>query len=135
MNFLNSLTSYSDWGLLALRLAIGAVFVVHGKGKMGMWKMKPNGQMKAPMTSMMKLLSVAEPLGGIALAAGFLTELAALGLGVIMLGALYFKMKVWKMAFKADNATGWEFDLVLLAGCLALLTSGAGAYSLDQWLR
>jgi len=135
MNFLNSLTSYSDWGLLALRLAIGAVFVVHGKAKLGMWKMQPNEQMKAPMISLMKLLSVAELLGGIALVAGFLTQLAALGLGIIMLGALYFKLRVWKSPFTSQTAAGWEFDLVLLAGCLVLLTSGAGAYSLDQWLR
>lgn len=130
MDFLNSLTSYSDWGLLALRLAIGAVFVVHGKAKLGMWKMQPNGQTKAPMTSIMKLLSLAEPLGGAALMAGFLTQLAALGLGIVMLGALYFKISVWKTPFKADSATGWEFDLVLLAGNLVLLTSGPGAFTL-----
>lgn len=130
MNFLNSLTSYSDWGLLALRLAIGAVFVVHGKAKMGMWKMQPNGQMKAPMVSLMKLLSIAESLGGLALIIGVWTEAAALGLGIIMLGAIYFKMKVWKSPFTSQTATGWEFDLVLLAGNLVLLTSGPGAFTL-----
>lgn len=130
MDFLNSLTSYSDWGLLALRLALGAVFVVHGKAKLGMWKTQPNEQMKAPMISLMKLLSVAESLGGLALIIGVWTEAAALGLGIIMLGAIYFKMKVWKAPFKADNATGWEFDLVLLAGNLVLLTSGPGVYTL-----
>lgn len=130
MDFLNSLTSYSDWGLLALRLAIGAVFIVHGKGKLGMWKMQPNGQMKASMISLMRLLSVAEPLGGVAMITGVLTQFATIGLSLVMLGAIYFKIKVWKMPFKADNATGWELDLVLLAGNMVLLTSGPGIFTL-----
>lgn len=122
--------NYSDWGLLAMRLSIGAIFIVHGQAKLGTWQIQPNGQMKASMASIMKLLSIAEPLGGIALVAGFLTQLAALGLILIMLGALYFKIKVWKAPFKGDNATGWEFDLILLAGNLVLLTSGPGVYTL-----
>ena len=97
--------------------------------------MQPNEQMKAPMIALMRLLSVAEPLGGIALAAGFLTQLAALGLGLIMAGAIYLKISKWKMPFKANNATGWEFDLVLLAGNLVILTSGPGALNLDRFLK
>lgn len=122
--------NYSDWGLLAMRLVIGAVFIVHGQAKLGTWQMQPGTEMKPSMLKLMRLLSIAEPLGGAALIAGFLTQLAALGLGIVMLGAIYFKIKVWKMPFKADNASGWEFDLVLLAGCLALLTSGPGIFTL-----
>ncbi|MBI2098849.1 DoxX family protein [Candidatus Uhrbacteria bacterium] len=131
MDFLNSLTSYFDWGLLALRLAVGVIFFAHGKAKWAMWKMQPNPQMPAQMLSTMKLLSIAEPLAALALIIGFWTQLAALGLAIIMLGALYFKIKVWKAPFTSQTATGWEFDLMLLAANLALLTTGPGALVLS----
>lgn len=132
MDFLNS---YSDWGLLALRLAVGAIFLIHGQAKWKMWKTQPNEQMKSSMLLLMRLLSIAEPLGGIALVAGVWTKAAALGLGIVMIGALYFKLIVWKSPFTSQSTTGWELDLILLAANLMFLTNGPGVYSLDQWLR
>lgn len=127
MQFLDTLTLYSDWGLLTLRLAVGAVFFVHGKSKWAMWKPGAQGNMKG----MMKLLSVVEPLSALALITGVWMPVGAAALSLVMLGALYFKIKVWKMPFTTQSATGWEFDLVLLAANLALLTTGPGAIVLS----
>lgn len=124
----------SNIGLLALRLAIGAIFWVHGTQKKAMWKMQPSEQMPVKMISMMKFLSIVEPLGAIAMFAGFLTRPAALGLGIIMLGALHLKKNKWKMPFTAMDKNGWEFDLIILAGCVALLTTGGGSWSVDALL-
>lgn len=123
----------SDIGLLALRLAIGAIFWVHGTQKKAMWKMSPSEQMPAKMLTTMKILSIAEPLGALAMFAGFLTRPAAAGLGIIMFGALYLKKNKWNMPFTAMDKLGWEFDLIILAGCVALLSMGGGSWSVDAF--
>ncbi len=135
MEFLASLSyNYADWGPLALRLAVGAIFLVHGLKKWGMWKKQAGGQMPGGMLALMRLLSLAEPLGGLALLVGFLTQLAALGLGLIMLGALWFKITVWKTPFTAPDKNGWEFDLLILAATITLVLIGPGALSADWFL-
>ena len=121
----------SDLGLLVLRIAIGVIFLFHGKMKWGMWKMSPSDKMPAKMISIMKILSVVEPLGALAMFVGFLTQFAAIGLGIIMIGAIYFKIKIFKVPFFTTNNTGWEFDFLILATCIALLFLGAGSLSLD----
>lgn len=95
--------------------------------------MQPNEQMSAGMLNLMKFLSIVEPLGGIALILGFLTQLAALGFIIIMLGAIFWvKMKLMHVPFIANNTAGWEFDLSLLVGNAALFFTGAGKISLDR---
>lgn len=120
-------------GLLTLRLAIGAIFWVHGTQKKAMWKMQPSEQMPAKMISTMKILSIVEPLGALALFFGFLTQFAAAGLGIIMLGAIHLKKNKWKVPFTAMEKNGWEFDLIILAGCIALLSMGGGSWSVDAF--
>ena len=120
IDFLASLQSNGDWGLLALRLAIGIIFVYHAKAKLG-----------GKMGGFMQFIGVCEMAGGIALIAGFLTQLAALGLGIIMLGAIYKKINEWKIPFWSQNNTGWEFDFLILAGCIALILNGAGSIAVD----
>jgi uncharacterized membrane protein YphA (DoxX/SURF4 family) len=97
-----------------------------------MWKAQPSAQTPAQMIRIMKLLSVCEPLGAIAMVGGFLVQPAALGFCIIMLGAINAKINTWKLPFKADNATGWEFDLLILAASVLILLAGAGAFSLDR---
>lgn len=134
MHYLYRLTSYSPWGLLLLRLSVGSIFLFHGIQKWALWSVLPSPQMPANMLSLMKFLSIVEPLGGLALILGFLTSLASLGLGIIMLGAIWFKVKIWQIGFTAQNTTGWEFDLILLAANVALLFGGAGKWALDKWV-
>ncbi|MSU75344.1 MAG: DoxX family protein [Candidatus Magasanikbacteria bacterium] len=132
MDFFASMYANGDWGLLALRLALAAIFIMHGKGKFKMWKMQPSAQMSSGMVSLMKFLSIAELFGGIAMLFGFLTQLAAIGLGIIMLGAMKFKIWVWKTPFASTEKIGWEFDLLILAVCVALFIFGPGTMSLDN---
>lgn len=118
-----SLRKHSDCALLLLRLALGAVFIYHGMMK---WSMEdPN--------TVMTILKFAEPLGGIALILGVLTQLAGLGLAIIMLGAIYNKATGFGQAsFDLFGTFGsWEFDMMNLVVALALVVYGAGRYSLD----
>lgn len=120
---LSFMNRYGDWALLFLRIVIAAIFLVHGFQKFGML----TGE--GPLT--MKILAIAEPLGGLAVLVGGLTRLASVGLGIIMLGAIYTKITVMQKGFSG----GWEFDLLILAGCVVLLCMGAGRVSVDSALE
>ncbi len=114
---------YPDLAPLALRVAIGIVFLVHSRGKL------------KNITSFMGFIGVCELLGGAALVLGFLTQWAALGLAIIMVGAAYKKHFEWNVPFFTLEKMGWEYDFVLFAGCVALLVAGPGSYSIDMmWL-
>lgn len=126
------LQSFSSWALLAPRLALGIIFLVHGKQKWGMWRAQPSLEMSPGMLNIMRFLSIMEPLGAIAVISGFLTQFAALGLALIMMGAIWFKMRVWKAGF--TGVGGWELDFMNLATCILLIVVGAGSVSLDRVL-
>ncbi len=130
MGILSNLHHFSDWGLLALRLGVGTVFLVHGSQKRAMWKMQPSAQMPATMLTLLRVLSVAEPLGGLATLSGLLTQAAAAGFILDMSGAIRLKVTQWHKGFSGDG--GWEFEFLLLVGAIALLFLGAGRFSLDH---
>ncbi len=121
-----------DWALLVLRLGVGISFLVHGTQKRPMWKATPSAQLSSGMRTVMRILSIAEPLGGLGLILGFLTQLAALGLIVIMLGAI--RLKALKLHKTYAEHGGWELDAVLLAALVALFFIGAGRIALDSIL-
>jgi len=132
MGFFTGLQHLSDWALLALRLGVGVTFLVHGIQKSAMWKMQPSAQLPAGMLSVLRLLSIVEPLGGVGVLVGFLTQAAAAGLAIIMLGAIRLKALQMHRRFTGDG--GWELDFILLAAAIALFISGAGKLSLDRML-
>jgi len=110
-----------DFGLLILRVVLAVVFLYHGGAKL----------FKKEIPASFRALGMLEVLGGISILIGFLTELSSIGLAIIMLGAIYFKIFKWKISFYSEKSTGWEFDLVLLAMALALFVFGPGNFSLD----
>ncbi len=121
--------TYVDWGLLAVRAAVGIIFVVHGwpkiTGARGMAE-----AMGRPGTTSVAFITVqglVEAGGGILLILGLWTQLVNVLFAIIMVGAIYLKLTTWKTGFMAQQTTGWEFDFVLLAANLALLTLGPGA--------
>ena len=132
MGTLASLHHLSDWALLVLRLGLGTVFLVHGIQKRAMWKMQPSAQMPAGLLTIIKVLSIAEPLSGLAMIGGLLTQIAAAGQAVVMLGAIRLKAGQMKKSFTGDG--GWELDFIILAAAIAVLFLGAGRVSLDRVL-
>src|SRR5437879_4847705 len=132
MGFFLQLHQLSDVALLILRLALGTVFIVHGTHKRGLWKMQASTQMPAGMLRNLRILSIAEPAGGLGLLVGFLTQLAALGLVIVMLGAIQFLITKVHRKFTGDNTAGWEFEFMLLTTALALAILGGGKYALDR---
>jgi putative oxidoreductase len=76
-------------------------------------------------------IGIAELAGGLGVAFGVLTQLAALGLILVMLGAIQKKLLVWHTGFWGKHGTdGWHYDLMLVAMCLVIATTGGGRYVL-----
>ena len=132
MGFLASLHQLNDVALLILRLALGSVFLVHGLPKRGLWSAPAGGQMPPGMLRNLRILSIAEPAAALGLIFGFLTQLAGLGLVIVMLGAITFLRTKAHRKFKEENSPGWEFEFMLLVVALALAIMGGGKYALDR---
>ncbi len=121
---------HAGWGLLVARVFLAVAFLLHAVVKFQFWSQAPEG-MSSNMVMLMKFLSIVEPLGAIALLIGFLTQFAAMGLGIIMLGAVYFKQFVWGVGFISATATGWEYDAALFVLCFILAIAGPGKLAVD----
>jgi putative oxidoreductase len=122
------LLRYSDEALLLMRLLVGVVFISSG------WKHAKDPLARAKSIGMSpgftRFLGLAELAGGLSLAVGMLTQLAALGLILIMLGAIQKKISVWHTGFWGKGSDGWHYDLLFVAICLVIATTGGGRYVL-----
>ena len=128
-------TKLQNATLLILRLIIAAIFLYAAYAKLPFWSSAPEG-MSAMMLNLTKFLSIVEPLGALALIAGFWTRWAAGGLAVIMVGAIFVMQFVMQVGFATPTGAGWNFPLAVLAGCVALMAFGAGRWSVDaKWGR
>ncbi|EKD58346.1 MAG: hypothetical protein ACD_56C00146G0005 [uncultured bacterium] len=126
---------FQDASLLLLRLVVAAVFLYAGAAKWAFWS-TPLPGMSDVMWNLTRFLSIVEPLGALALILGFLTRWAAAGLAIIMLGAIFIlEFTMQTNFFTSPAGIGWDYNLLLLANCLALLSFGAGKWSLDAVKR
>jgi putative oxidoreductase len=122
------LAQFSDAALLLIRLLVGLVFVTSG------WS-----HVKDPVTrgksigaspGFTRFLGTAELAGGLGVAFGVLPQLAALGLILVMLGAIQKKIFVWHTGFWGKHSDGWHYDLLFVSMCLVIATTGGGRYVL-----
>ena len=124
-------TKSQDAALLVLRLVVAAVFLYAGSAKWPFWSAPPEG-MSSLLLNVMKFLSIVEPLGSVALVLGFLARWAAAGLAIIMVGAIFFaRLTMQAGLFTTPQGTGLDYNLLILAGCIALAAFGAGGWSVD----
>jgi putative oxidoreductase len=122
------LYQFSDLALLVMRLLVGWVFISSG------WR-----HVKDPVTrgksigmspGFTRCLGIAELTGGLGVALGVLPQLAALGLILIMLGAIQKKIFVWHTGFWGKASDGWHYDLLFVTMCLVIATTGGGRFVL-----
>ena len=118
------LAIHGDWALLAMRLLVAAVFFSSGLSHAR--KPKERGQSIGMGPGFTLFLGVAEMAGALGVATGVLLQPAAIGLILVMLGAIQKKISVWKTGFWGKNASGWHYDLMLVVMNLVLLTIGGG---------
>ena len=129
---MNSIRPRADLGLLAIRLATGLVFLMHGYQKVFTYGFAgigdAFGKMGIPMPTVMgPAIGILELVGGIALIIGLGTRIVGLLLALDMAGAI--TMVHMKNGF--FSPTGIEFVLMLFAASLALGLAGAGEMSVD----
>ena len=119
---------YSDWALLLMRIVVAVVFGTSGYNhlKSPQERAKSIG-MSVPFTIFM---GAAELAGAMALVFGVLTQWAAIGLILIMLGAIYTKVAKWKTGFWGEKSMGWHYDLLFVVMNLVILTTGGGHIAL-----
>jgi putative oxidoreductase len=131
------ISTSASWTPLALRLAMGAIFIAHGAGKV-LGKFGGPGLAKftsypAPFPFMrpgwlwMGAAAFAELIGGGLLLLGLLTRVGAFLIFCTMLTAVIGVHL--KGGFFAPE--GYEYPMMLAAVCLALLISGGGMASVD----
>ncbi|PYV48793.1 MAG: hypothetical protein DMG92_12760 [Acidobacteria bacterium] len=121
---------FTDLGLLLLRLIAGIVFFTSG------WSHVKDPAGRSQSIGMSKGFSIflgsAELAGSLGIIFGVLQQLAALGLILIMLGAIYKKITVWHTGLWGDKASGWHYDLTFAIMCLVVLFTNGGRYVLMQ---
>ena len=126
------LLRFEDLGILLLRLMVGLVFVTSGYSHLK----DPIARSKSIEMSkgFTIFLGVAEVAGGLGVAFGVLTQLAAIGLILIMLGAIQKKIFAWHTGFWDEKASGWHYDLMFVLMNLMILFTDGGGYTLSRLL-
>src|ERR1700686_619708 len=134
-----------DTATAILRVLLGVVFFAHGAQKMLGWFGGYGfaGTMNL-FTGMMHILAplaflaiAAEFFGGMGLILGFLTRIAAFGIGVNMLVAIMIEHRAFGFFMNwtgTQKGEGFEFHLLVLAIVAFLMIRGAGAFSVDRLL-
>jgi putative oxidoreductase len=136
------LSTENDPAALVMRLALGVVFLAHGAQKvLGWWgghgaaaTIQGFAKMGLP-TAVTVLVMAAEFGGGLLLILGFLTRLAALGIGCVMAGALilvHAKVGFFMNWAGTQKGEGFEYHILALGLAVALLIKGGGALSVDH---
>jgi putative oxidoreductase len=122
------LAAFTDLGLLLMRLLVALVFADSG------WKHLRDPAERAKRIGMSKgftiFLGAAEVLGALGVAFGVLTQLAAAGLILLMLGAIQKKIFVWHKGFWGEPAPGWHYELMLVVMNLVILFTDGGRFVL-----
>ena len=122
------LARFTDLGILLLRLMVGLVFVTSGYGHLKDPAARAKGIGVSKTFTI--FLGAAEVAGALGVAFGVLTQLAAVGLILIMLGAIEKKIFVWHTGFWGEKASGWHYDLILVLISLLIAFTDGGAYVL-----
>lgn len=80
-------------------------------------------------------LGLVELAGSLGVVLGVLAQPAAIGLILIMLGAIQKKIFVWRTGFWGKSGTnGWSYDTMLVVMNLIIVTAGGGSLSLGKYL-
>ena len=139
--FRKLIATSSTWFTLPIRLALGIVMFAHGAQKvLGSFGGSgfnqfvsgntPFGFMR-PAWLWLAAAALSEFVGGILVALGFLTRVAAFFIACVMVTAIIGVH--WPGGFFAATR-GYEYPLSLFAMAIALLIAGGGQASIDKGL-
>jgi len=132
----------NDFGLFIARITLGIVILPHGLQKLlGMFGGAGfSGTVdffvgSGIPSAVAILIIIGESFGALALILGFLSRLAALGIAIIMLGAIFMvhiQNGFFMNWFGNQAGEGFEYHLLALGLSLVVLISGGGKWSVDR---
>src|SRR5207245_7229597 len=121
-----SLTQFTDFGILLLRLMVGVVFITSG------WRHLKDPEIRSKSIGMSKnftiFLGAGEVLGSLGGMFGVLTQLAAFGLILILFGAIYKKIFEWHISFWGEKTYGWHVVWMFILRSLVIVITGGWRY-------
>jgi putative oxidoreductase len=136
----------NDWSGFILRITVGVVMLPHGAQKLFGWF--GGYGFSATMdffTKSMKLpwiisvlIILIELFGAIGLILGFASKVWAFVLIVIMIGAVYttnVKNGFFMNWFGNQSGEGYEYHLLIIGICIAIMLIGSGKYSFDNLIQ
>jgi putative oxidoreductase len=128
------LANFTDVAILLLRLMVGLIFFTSG------WKHATNPEERGKDIEMSEgftvVLGIAECAGALGLVFGVLTQWAAVGLILIMLGAAQKKIVKWKISFWGKHGTdGWSYEVMMILMNFVIATTGGGRFVLENLFR
>lgn len=107
---------------------VGAIFITSG------WSHLKDPETRSKSIGMSKgftiFLGAAEVAGSLGVMFGVLTQAAAFGLILLMLGAIQKKIFVWHTGFWGEKNSGWHYDLMLVVMNLVIMFTGGGRWVL-----
>jgi putative oxidoreductase len=128
---------------LIMRLTLGGVMLPHGLQKV--FGLFGGAGLQATMNAMTTKFGLPAPLAGLVILAesagalglifGFCTRLCALGIALVMGGAIYLvhgQHGFFMNWFGRQAGEGFEYHLLALGLALALFIHGGGKWSFDQ---
>lgn len=126
--YIPQLAQFAGVALLLMRLMVALIFGSSGVGHLR----DPQGRAKSigmsvPFTV---FLGAAEVAGSLGVAFGVLTQWAALGLIMVMLGAISMKALVWKTGFWGEKNSGWSYEVMLITTLLVIACFDGGRWVL-----
>lgn len=135
----------NSWAGLILRISLGLIMLPHGAQKMlglfGGYGFKTTlaylvNTMKLPV-SISSLVIIIEFFGSLFLIAGLGTKICALLFIAIMIGAIIttnYNNGFFMNWFGNQKGEGFEYHLLVIAICIAILLTGCGKYAVDNLL-
>lgn len=133
-----------DLSAFVLRLALGLVIFPHGAQKLLGWFGGPGFQGAMEFFTgngipavLAFLLIMAESFGSLGLIVGFLSRIAAFGIGGLMLGAIFLvhAQNGFFMNWAGiQDGEGFEYHILALGLVIGILIRGSGKWSLDRLL-
>ncbi|MEO8431131.1 MAG: DoxX family protein [Acidobacteriota bacterium] len=122
------LAQLTDVSLLLLRLMVAAVFLTSGWNHVRDPKGRAASIGVSPTFTL--FLGAAELAGGLGVAFGVLTQLASIGLILVMMGAIQKKIFVWHTGFWGEKSSGWHYEVMIVLMSLVILCTNGGKYVL-----
>jgi len=134
------LNTSGDLTGLILRVTAGGIMLPHGIQKLQAFKASMNyftGTMKLPWIIAFGVIFL-ETVGSFALIAGALSRVWAIGLILVMLGAITTtnaKNGLFMNWYGTQAGEGFEYHLLFIGICVAIVINGSGIFSVDELLK